>query len=351
MASPLSVTVNYDSLVSTTLNNTRAKRYDNIFRKSAFYAHMHSKGRKELLDGGVKIDRAVDYAVNQTVKSYRGYDSVDLTPQEHTTSIQDELKEVAGSIVISRREERNNSGRARIMSLIESKVQNLDRSYGQKLNEMFLAPSGAGLTAAGEDMNPITTIINIAAGSTLHGINATTYTWWENQRAQSASINGTATTGTVFKQELRNMYNNCTRNNEGAPDLVLTSQEVHEKYEEVLEGQVRYGSTEMANLGFEIVMLRGASVMWDEIVPRQTNNGGALLLHDSGSADEHLAYFINSDFFKLYVDSQTDLVNRPFMESPDQTAKSALVLFMGQVICTNRRTCGVLSAIDTGAIT
>jgi hypothetical protein len=92
------------------------------------------------------------------------------------------------------------------------------------------------------------------------------------------------------------------------------------------------------------------NVVWDEICPRMADAGSAYVLHNAGTADEHVAFFINSDFLKLYVDAQSDLVNRPFMTSQDQLAKSALVIWMGQLICTNRRAQGVLEGITPASI-
>ena len=355
MPYPSSVTVNFDSLVSATLNNTRSRRYDQIFRKSVFWAWLHQAGRKEMIDGGVKIQRALDYAVNGTVKSYNGYDPVDLTPQDHMTSLLEDLKEVAGSVVISRREERQNSGRAQIINLLTSKIENLDRSFGQKMNEMVLAPTGTSLVAGNsdKDLRPITEWISTAA-NTVGNIAEGTYSWWAPQRKQAASANNTAQTLSNFKQELRNFYNTCSKHNDGTPDLVITSQAMAEKYEQSLEGQVRYNDTKFANLGFETVKLYSAAVAWDQVCPRSTANSTTQRLWSDATTDDdldHIAYFVNSQFFKLCVDSQTDLVNRPFMDSVDQTAKSALVLFMGQLICTNRRAQGVLYAADVSAIT
>lgn len=351
----ISSTVNFDSLVSATLNNTRSQRYDQIFRKSVFWAWLHQAGRKELIDGGVRIQRALEYAVNGTVKSYNGYDPVDLTPQDHMTSLLEDLKEVAGSVVISRREERQNSGRAQIINLLTSKIENLDRSFGQKMNEMVLAPTGTSLVAGNsdKDLRPITEWISTAA-NTVGGVSETTNSWWAPQRKLADSQSNTAQTMSNFKQELRHFYNTCSRHNDGTPDLVLTSQAVAEKYEQSLEGQVRYNDTRFANLGFETVKLYSAAVAWDQIVPRSSVGSTTVNLHSIDTTDntyDHLAYFVNSQFFKLCVDSQTDLVNRPFMDSVDQTAKSALVLFMGQLICTNRRAQGVLYGIDVSAIT
>jgi len=347
-SAPASRTLSYDSIVSTTLDNTKAQRYDNIFRKSAFFSWLHTKGRKELVDGGVKIVRIAEYDVNGTVASYEGYDPVDLTPQEPFTSLVDDLREVAGSITISRREERQNSSRAQIVSLLTGKIENLDRSFGQKLNEMVLA-----LTAGngGKDLNTLCEIIPFTGSGTLHGIATSAQSWWASNYQPSGSKNDVTLTLAGFKNELRNHYNDCSKHNDGTPDLLLTSQEVEEKYEQSLEGQVRYGSTAMANLGFETVMLRRANVVWDQIVPRCPDNGSAYVAYNDATADEHNCFFINSDFLKLLVDSQTDLVNRPFMESHDQTAKSALVLFMGQLFCTNRRAQGVITNITPETIT
>jgi hypothetical protein len=345
-------TLVWDDIVSTTLNNTRSIRYDAIFRRSPFWAFLHMQGRKEMIDGGILIQRAVEYATNGTVKSYDGYEVLDLTPQEGLTSLTDELREIAGSVVISRKEERQNSGRAQIISLIEQKISNLDRSFSQKMNEFLLDPTGASMTAgnSGKDPNPLTVVVSKAA-NTVHNIVESSNSWWAPKRTASASKNGNTINYTEFKQELRNLYNTCSKHEGSRPNFILTSQEVSEKYEESLEGQVRYGSTEMANLGFDTVMLRGAQVAWDEICPRQANNDGDIVAWDSGSKDEHVAYFLNTDFLKLFVDSQTDLVNRPFMDSVDQTAKSALVLLMCQLICTNRRTQGILTGIQPTDIT
>jgi len=85
--------------------------------------------------------------------------------------------------------------------------------------------------------------------------------------------------------------------------------------------------------------------MWDEIVPGTTNDGAAYAAFDT--ADEQCMFFLNSDFISLVVDSQTDMVNRPFMESDNQTAKSALVLFMAELLCTNRRKQGVFYGLQT----
>jgi hypothetical protein len=353
---PASTSFDWDNITTTTLNNTREKRHDAIFRKSVILAKMNANGKRETIDGGVKLVRAVEYAVNGTIESVEGYDPVNLTPQQHLTSLEENLKEVVGSVTISRREERQNSGRAAIINLLASKIENLDRSFSQRMNEFLLAPSGTTLTAgnSGKDPLPVTEILpKDETTGTIHNISRASNTWWRHKTQVSPSKNNAAA-GAVsladHKNDLRNFYNDNTKHEGGPTDLIVCTQEWAEKYEESLEGQVRYGSTELANLGFETVYLRNAEIAWDEICPRQAANDGAYVLYNDGSAAEELAFFLNTDFLRLYVDSQSDFVNRPFMDSQDQLAKSALVVWMGQIVCTNLRTQGVYRGTDVSAI-
>lgn len=347
-----SAAFDWDNITTTTLNNTKERRHDNIFRNSVLLAKLNANGKRELTDGGVKLVRAVEYAVNGTIESVEGYDPVNLTPQQHLTNLEDDFREVVGSITISRREEMQNKGKQAIINLLASKVENLDRSFAQKMNEYILAPTGTTLTAgnSGKDPNPLTEILPVdRTAGTIHNISRANNTWWRHQEQDSTSKNNNAITYAAHKNELRNFYNDCRKHEGGPTDLIICPQGSAEAYEQSLEGQVRYGSTELANLGFETIFLRNAEIAWDEIAPGQAANAGAYALHSASPAEE-LMFFLNTDFLRLYVDAQSDFVNRPFMESQDQLAKSALVVWMGQLVCTNLRTQGVFQGVDVSAV-
>lgn len=341
----------FTDIVSHTLDNTRETVVDNIFKQNSFYAKMNLNGKKELTSGGTNIDRTVEYAENSTVTSFNGYDVVPVVPQETFTDCQYTWKELAGNIVASRRESRLNSGAPQIRSLVKSKIKNLEKSMASKMNTMLLNPSGATFTAgnSGKDLLPLTEIISLSA-NTVGNISESANSWWAPQR-QAAVATGAATQTLVgFKGELRSFYNTCGQTNEGFPDLCLAGKLAYEKYEEALEGQVRYGSTEMANLGFETIMLKGAEVCWDQIVPGTTDSGAAYAAYDT--ADEQNFFFLNTDYLYLVVDTETDMVDTPWVDhqSNGQFAKSKSVLFMGELIVTNRRTQGVLYGIQTTGI-
>jgi len=348
----ITTTYTVGDLVASTLINSRQELVDNIFKKSAYLAKMMLAGRKQTDSGGIKINRSVEYGTNGTVKSFNGYDLVPIVPQETTTDSQWEWKEYAGNWVVSRREERINTGKSKIRDLSGQKKNNLSKSFNEKLNSHLLNP--ASFTSAGnggKDLTPLSMLVSTAS-ITVGSIAEGTEAWWANQRLTSVSVGNTATAGSAHLQELRAFYNTCGQNNDGFPNCGVWTKAAAETYESILDTKVRYGSTEMANLGFTTVMLKGMEVLWDQIVPHTAASSATLVPYTSAVGEEIL-YFLNTDYLYLICDSGTDFVlTKPVNhEAGGQYATSGSLLFMGEHICTNRRAQGVMRGVDVSAIT
>ena len=93
-------------------------------------------------------------------------------------------------------------------------------------------------------------------------------------------------------------------------------------------------------------------VAWDQIVPHTAASSTALVAYTAAEGEE-LAYFLNTDYIYIIVDSGTDFVMTPAVnhEAAGQYASSGSLLFMGEHLCTNRRAQGVMRGIDVSAIT
>ena len=283
---PSQNTVNYDALLSTTLNGYAlgGTMVDNIFKDSAFLAALREFGGVVRQDGGERIALPLMYGTNSTFKSYAGYDVIDTTPQDGMTTAFEEWSEVAGTISISRKEERQNSGEARLIGLLESKIRQAEMSMREVLNTQLLqgtvdtaefVPGNGGL-----DLNPLGWFLrkdntaNPTSGGNVGNI-AASNTWWRHNTA----IIDTASkeTGNAFalavstyaglKVALRRMYNFCGRGSGGFPNLAVADQVTFETYENALDQAVRFASTKLGELGFDSVKLRGAEVIWDEVIP------------------------------------------------------------------------------------
>jgi hypothetical protein len=348
----------FDSLLSTTLMAYKKTMYDNIFKDSAFLAYLRMAGAVKTQNGGERVAVPLMYDKNSTVKVHSGYEVIDVTPQEGFTQAFFEWAEVAGSITISRKEERQNSGEGRLLNLLEQKTKQAEMSMREALNLGLVQGRVSSSTfvplqstGGANGLNPLgyftpkDCTADPVAGGNVGNISRNSHSWWRPMVATAGS--GSTPTGgqfglsvTTYKGlvvALRRLYNYCSRGSGGSPDLAVFDQVSYETYENALDDKVRYSNTKMADMGFDNIKLRGATCIWDEVVPDIYTGTAAIT---TGTA-----FFINTNFYQLIIDSETDIVTTPFVEPENQTAKTAKVLFMGQAACMNMRKMGVLKRI------
>lgn len=359
---PSTNTVYFDALLSTTLNNYALGKsmFDNIFKDSAYLALLRMSDAVKKQDGGERIAVPLLYGDNNTVKTHGGYDVIDTTPADGMTTAFYEWAEVAGSISISRKEERQNSRESRLVGLLENKIKQAEMTMREKLNtdlvrgtvssatfvpDSSIGSGTLGIFPLGYFLRKDNTL-NPTTGGNVGNISAVTQDWWRHKTAvvnaggvdtgNSFTVNVTTYAG--FKVALRRMYNYVSRGSGGSPDVVLFDQLSFETYENALDVNIRYQNTKMADLGFDTVKLRGATCIWDEQVPDIENGTAAVT---AGTA-----FFLNTKFYSLVIDSQTDIVTTPFVEPENQTAKTAKILFMGNTAVSNLRKHGVMYGIS-----
>jgi len=351
---PSTNTIYYDALLSTTLMAYRDTLVDNIFKDSAFLAFLRLSNAVRQQNGGERIAMPLMYGDNSTVKSYQGYETLDTTPQDGMTTAFYEWAEVAGTISISRKEERQNSGEGRLIGLLESKIKQAEMTIREELNRMLLQGTVSSATFvpgnSAKDLYPLGYFLrkdnttDPTTGGNVGNIAGANESWWRHKTAvlDSASTD----TGNSFavnvstyagmKLALRRMYNYCGRGSGGNPNLVVADQVTYETYENALDTQVRYTNTAMGDLGFDTIKLKGATLIWDEVVPDIDSGTTAIT---AGTA-----FFLNTNFYNLIIDSETDIVTTPFIEPENQTAKTAKILFMGNAAVSNLRKLGVAYA-------
>lgn len=355
---PSQQTVNYDALLSTTLYNYKGQLADNIFKSSSFLAALRKFGGVRMVNGGERIAIPLMYETSSTAKSYSGYEVIDVTPQDGITTAFYPWTEIAASIAISRKEERQNNGESALLNLLESKTMQAEMSLKQAVNQQLVQGTVGSATGAkfrpgndGKDLAPLgyftprtKTVEPTGTGITSVGsINRNTYSWW---RCRTMSLGDATTPGygedgflnaTTFsgvKQGLKRLWNHCSRGADGSgPNIVLTDQTTYETYESALDANVRYTDTNLADLGFDNVKLKGAVVVWDELVPDIQSETVALTYGT--------AFMVNTKYYQLCIDSATDFTTTEFVTPENQTAKVAKVLFMGQSTCSNMRKIGV----------
>lgn len=357
-SAPSTNTVYYNSLLSTTLDAYRPTFVDNIYKESAVLAYLRKSDAVRKQDGGERIREILQYGKNETVKSYSGEEILDTTIQDELTAAFYEWRQVAGTVSITRLEERQNSGESQILDLLQSKIKGAQMSMAEELNRQIVAGTVSGTTFvpgnSGKDLNPLgwflrkDNTVDPTTGGNVGNIAGATYDWWRHVTAVADS--GSADTGNSFALSvstwkglmvaMKRLYNYCGRGTGGFPDLGICNQETYESYESALDDKIRYTDEAMANMGFDSIKLKRATLLWDEVVP--SIDDGAL----ADTATDGTLFLLNTKFFNLVIDSETDVITTPFVSPENQDVKTAKILFMGNTSVSNLRKHGVLYGIS-----
>lgn len=358
MAVPSTLTDSYDALLSMTLRNMQPRIRDNITKSNKLYNWLVDKGRFREVDGGERIQVLLMHGLNSTADIFSSYGVLDTTPQEGFTSAFFEWAEMSVSIAISQKEELQNKGRSRLMSLLEAKIQQAEASLTELLNNCLVsgritasANLGRFLARIGRlDTNaqgplPLPALVdaNPSRSVSIGNINGNTYAFWRNQATSS-----TASTWAALRKEMTTVYNNCTKGVQGNPDLMLGDQTSHELYWAGLEGKERYIVDDKRVIdvlgGGDVLKFRGADYVWDEVVPDVETN--AEVVDGVGTMTTSNIFFLNSQAMEIIVHPDANFMTTPFVRPQDQAARIAQIMWMGAMGVNNRRKLGVLYGIS-----
>lgn len=308
----MAANANFDNLLTTTLANYRAQLTDNVFTARPLTYKLMEKGRIRMLNGGTKIVEPLIYGTNDTVGSYSGYDSIALTPQTGISAAEYEWKQYAASISISGIEEAKNNGEQEIINLLEAKIMQAEESLREGFNQMFFA-DGSGNSS--KDWNGLSNLVE--SGNTVGGIDSSTYTWWQSYEENTATALTLALMSTA--------YNSVSVGNDH-PDVLLTTQTLFEKYEALLQPNLRYTDTATADAGFQNLLFKAAPVMYDE------------------HCTSGVFFFLNSKYLTLVGHSGKWFQQTEFIRPEDLDARYALIMCYGNLTVRNRAKQGKLTA-------
>ena len=310
----------FNALLSTTLQNYQPTLVDNIFKDLVLLNHLNERGRVQVEEGGTSIVEPLMYAVNNTVASYAGYDTIDLTPQDGISAAEYQWKQMAASIAISGIEEAKNRGTEAIIKLLNAKIQQSEMSLNSSLNTMLYS-NGTG--NGGKDFNGLGNIVG-TQNNTVGGIDSTTNTWWNPTQATSMGA-------TLSLVNMADVYNRASKGSDVA-DLIVTNNSLYEKYESLLTPNVRYQDVAKANAGFQNLMFKQTPMVFD--------------LALATDATDAPMYFLNTKYLKL-----TGMTGHWFATTDFQKgtvagvdARYALVMAFGELTCSNRSRQGYMTA-------
>ena len=324
MPSPHSV---FTELVSTTFRNHAKEFKDNVSKNNALLRRIYDKGNVRREDGGLTIVTPLDYANNATYQRYSGYDTLNVGASDVLSAAEYQWRQIAINVVASGLELRTNSGGSRIINLVKSRMKNAMRTFKNNFS--------ADLYSDGTLPNQIGGLQVLASDlgtGTVGGIDSSVWTFWRNNvQSAAAPLQGGAaiTPGPTTMESLMLPLWLAQIRGDDQPDLIVASNDYYSFFEQSQTSIKRYtGDKSSASAGFVELKYKKADVIFD---------GG------SGIPNSRM-YFLNTDYMELVVHKDADMTVMDEMKPYNQDAAVVPILWMGQLVCSNRSLQGVLKA-------
>lgn len=321
MPSPNTV---FTELVSTTFRKHAKEIKDNVSKNNALLRRIMGKKQTRKEDGGLAIAAPLDYANNGTYQRYSGYDVLNVGASDVISAAEYQWRQIAINVVASGLELRTNSGDSRIINLVKARMKNAIRTFKNNFS--------ADLYSDGtlpNQINGIQALISDTGTGTVGGIDSSAWAFWRNQvQSAAAPIQGggpITPSATTIESLMLPLWLAQSRGDD-QPDLAVADNNYFTFYEQSQVSLKRYTSSDSASGGFVSLKYKKADVIFD---------GG------SGIPVNRM-YFINTDYIELVVHQDADLAIMDEMKPYNQDAAVVPILWMGNLVCSNRSLQGVL---------
>lgn len=323
----------WTELASTTFrkHNTNGAA-DNVSKHNALFRYLYKKGRIRMEDGGLSLVEPLEYASNSTYQRYSGFDTLSINAVDVITSAEFPWRQVAVNLAASGLELRTNKGGSQIINFTKAKLKNAQNSFKNGLS-LDIYSDG---TAANQ-INGLQALIADAGTGTVGQINSSTFPFWQNivQSAAAPLQGGSALTlgPSTIEQLMLALYIKLTRG-ENQPNLIVASDDMFTFFEQSQTSLKRYTSSDKgepesdATAGFVTMKYKNADVFFD-------SSGGIPAQH---------MYFVDTDYMELAVHKDANMTVMDELRSVNQDAVTIPILWMGNLLCSNRSLQGVLKA-------
>lgn len=350
-----SETISYNALFTSTLMNYNSTLVDNISKTNVLmYKLMKDEedGYVPAAGGGLGARMQVNlmYGFNNA-EPYADYDILDYVPVDSVTAAFWDWRQFATTVQISRIEERKNSGKAAIFSLLKTKMKQGTIGIQEKFGKAMLQGNAITTNTAGQTevsyKNPSTgrafidplgllVIKDPTSSTTIGDINQSSETWWRNLILNDGS---SSYAGFLFNMD--DLWTQLTEGPGGPPNLMLCDRRTYLYYNACLRSQNRFVDYKKAGFPFEATSFHGEALTWDVFLPNvsartttQSNTQGSL-------------YMLNTKFIQIQYDPETNFMNDDFQKVPDQDARGCKILWYGAWGVSQRRKQGIQFDIDT----
>src|SRR5687767_1225946 len=138
----LSLTEALDNLYTTTWQNMRDTVRDNIFNALPYWFWLKEKGRMETVEGGRFLTEPLQYDKSDAVRWIGRGGTAPMSDFQFLTIAKYDWRYLVGSIVRFGVDDQQNRGRNEILSLMNSKMDNVKNSLATEMETRLFGAKG-----------------------------------------------------------------------------------------------------------------------------------------------------------------------------------------------------------------
>lgn len=318
---------NLSEIVTTTIQSRSRKMADNNTNNNALLSRLNERGNIKSVGGGDVILQELSFADNSTVKNYSGYEELDISPSEVFSAASFDWKQKAVAVAISGLEQLKNSGKERMIDLLEARIANAEASMENSVaTDLYSDGTGDG----GKQIGGLQLLVADTPTNTVGGIDRNTAigAFWKNISFDATTDGSAAATSANIQGYMNNVYSQLVRGRD-RPDLIVADNNYYGLFWASLQTIQRVTSDKMATAGFTSLKFVDADVVLDGGV-----GGGCPVNH---------MYFLNTKYihFRPHRDRNfVPLGGERFAVNQDAIVK--LIVWAGNMTLSNGRLQGVL---------
>ena len=311
---------NIGELMTMEIESRSKKLADNVSDNTALLNRLRRRGKVDPITGGRTIYQELDYDENSTYKRFSGFETLNIQPSEVFDAAEFNLRQVAVAITISRLEELQNAGKERMIPYMASRITNGERTMKNGLSGDIYSD---GTASGGKQIDGLQAALPTSrATGTYGGINRANHEFWRHQEE-------TGTTATNIRAKMMALWVKICRNMD-KPDLIPMDNVFYQYYWAALQDLQRFTNPKMATMGFTNLKFDSADVILD---------GGV-----GGSCPASTAFFLNTNYLHWRPHADENMTPSRDRYATNQAALVKLVLFAGNLTCSNLSLQGRLRA-------
>ena len=333
-------------IIATTIQSRSGELADNVTNNNALLRKLKAKGNVRPFGGGNVILEEIMYseAATITTNSYSGYETLNVGQNSPISSASFDIKQYAGSVVMSGLEMLQNSSKEQIIDLMEGRMKVAEAQLQNRIDyDCYQDGTGNG----GKNITGLAAAVpDTPTSGTYGGISRTDWTFWRSGSYSGATDGGAAVSAANIQTYMTTVALARVRGT-NKPDLWIADATYFALYVNSLQAIQRISSESggaTAGAGFPALKFYGGGMAAD-VVMGSGINGVVNTAGTTGGATSAHMWALNTDylFFRPHRDRNFVPIGGE-RQSVNQDAIVKLIGWAGNMTSSGPQFCSVLIA-------